>query len=420
MDGFLREFTQDGPAYAKMRPPVVDTAALLRAGDAGAALQAAAMGQSMGSTVIPPMGPSSDAAMRAGAVSGFDPGAYVRQSEQESAQNVNGAAHYQLYVWRHRRPWGDQKAYPMPQQNEAFFAVVAPQPDDGDPYLLPFDGGFSGAAGDGIQTKSVGGPIIGWTALNAELAWHYVTRLRKARRDPIEYFRFKEMDRYEELPRIWNDYRFFGVVFATAAKDGPYAVLAQDRTDGWLPNVHLVTAQMRGGRVKMVDYSDGAGMINGAALYLVLRYVPIHKNTLYSFVMQAEDERDASSGQFPVEIGWFTEDGVDEYYVPQFCMEARPQHGDLPSEFLESRVVYPPPFRVAGGADEAPEVITNRMGMAMRIGTLEDRSVTDAKGSWRYRRANESADAMFAPTDIYTLANGRNPVEILIDMKLCC
>lgn len=62
------------------------------------------------------------------------------------------------------------------------------------------------------------------------------------------------------------------------------------------------------------------------------------------------------------------------------------------------------------------KTVVNHMGQWMKLGTLEERSVQDAKGDWRYQLANENAVEMVTPTSLYDLYKDRKPVEIIMNM----
>lgn len=331
MDGFLGQWS--AISYKpSIGSGVMDMTPLMQGGNAGGSMRPSALGQSMGSTVIPAVGPASDAALRAASQQGFRPGAYERMPAPETAQNQNGPALCQFSFGQHARSWGDKSPYPMPRQFELLFGHIPRTngPRYGEEgldwsYLAPLDGGLSVGLHDGISgVRSRNGAAIGLTALNAQFTWSYMSRLLKARRGtPAEYERFIEEDQLETLSELWQSYRCLGVVFSQAEKDDAYLALRRAGISA-IPNYYLTANYVRGGRVQVIDYSNGSGMINGAAIYLVLRYMPMTKDTMYSFLPELDE---MGGGRYQAEATWFTDDAVETYYVPQMCWEARPQNG---------------------------------------------------------------------------------------------
>jgi hypothetical protein len=351
LNGFLGEFSEDGASYAKIMPPLADVAGLLRPGDDGGSMSAGSLGQSMGSAIIPPLGPASDAALRAGSRRGFEPGQAIRQPEQESGQSKNGPAMLTAHGCRHPRPWGDTTPYPFPSQFELLFVrhkdlPILENPGPIDPetllanHLLPYAGGFAWGTGNGIPGKEMIGTCLSITALNEYLARLYIAMLLLKRLDAGEYATFKAKDRYEMLSAIWEAYRFIGVVFSQAPLDSAYADIASGlgASMGGLPLYYVASIMLRGNRIKMIDFTDGAGLVNGANLYLVLRYGPVDAKTVYSFDMLTEYSSSGSKGRFPVDKQWFAPNGIETIMAPQFFIEARPQHVVLPS---------PPPLSIS-------------------------------------------------------------------------
>jgi hypothetical protein len=291
----------------------------------------------MGSAVIPPLGPLSDAAMRGSAQRGFDVGQQIRQPEQEQAQNKTGPAVYTAHMWRHPRLWGDRTPYPFPSQFEAAFIKTQKLDFETElevrsfetAHMRPIDGGFPWGVGQGIPTKEDSGAALGLTALNEYLARIYIGALLKARTmSNNDYKRWKVADGYTTLPKIFEAYRFAGIVFSQAPLDGAYADIAANLGMGLsgLPIYYVTTLQCRNNRIKMIDYTDGAGLMNGATLYIVLRYCAVDAKTVYSFDMLTEYASSGSKGRFPLDKNWFAPLGIESLMVPQFCIEARPQH----------------------------------------------------------------------------------------------
>jgi hypothetical protein len=84
----------------------------------------------------------------------------------------------------------------------------------------------------------------------------------------------------------------------------------------------------------------------------------------------------------------------------------------LPQELLRSTIIYP-----AGlGAAAAPaETIVNKMGMYMKLGSCEERSIDNAKGEWPYRAPNNTGAEMVQPTDLWDLTQHRTPIETILN-----
>ncbi len=180
---------------------------------------------------------------------------------------------------------------------------------------LPPSGGES-------DPQGISGTAIGWTALNAELAWTYIPMLLEARKKKEDYEALKAQD-IERLFDIKGTYRYIGIVADASARANGFALTGQ-------PFSHKLEISVRGGPTQLVDYTpNGAGMINGAASYVVLHWLPLTRNTIFSFTAQDVDVGQAlmePNGRYQLPNEWFDQGPYTVDGFPPLPPPTTPRH----------------------------------------------------------------------------------------------